>query len=166
MNISELEDYMNNTMKLSSEILFHKYLSKIFTNLIQREDNTNNSKTRRFSREHSSGLFLQKNVSENNLVPDKLSSKDINLSLNNFLDYMNIQEFIGERIYKYLKKNEKSEKLSKKDFCEGLNHLYYGNINELIDFTFFLADFNKDGKIYQADMRIILAYIPCSTEFL
>ena len=96
MNISELEAYMNNTMKLSSEILFHKYLSKIFTNLTQREDNTNNSKTRRFSREHSSGLFLQKDVSENNLVPDKLSSKDINLSLNNFLENMNIQEFIRE----------------------------------------------------------------------
>ena len=166
MNISELEDYMNNTMKLSSEILFHKYLSKIFTNLIQREDNTNNSKTRRFSREHSSSLFLQKDISENNLVPDKLSSKDINLSLNNFLDYMNIQEFIGERIYKFLKKNEKSEKLSKKDFCDGLNHLYYGNINELIDFTFFFLVFNKDEKIYQSDMRMILAYIPCPSEFL
>ena len=166
MNISELEEYKNNTMKLSSENLFNKYLSKIFTNLMQREENINNSNAKKFSRELSSSLFLQKDVSVNNLVPDKFSQKDINLSLNIFLDYMNIQEFIGERIYKYIKKNEKCEKLSKKDFCDGLYHLYYGNINEIIDFTFFLADFNNDGKIYQSDMRIILSYIPCSSEFL
>ena len=100
MNISELEEYKNNTMKLSSENLFNKYLSKIFTNLMQREENINNSNAKKFSRELSSSLFLQKDVSVNNLVPDKFSQKDINLSLNIFLDYMNIQEFIGERIYK------------------------------------------------------------------
>ena len=164
-NLSELKDYMNENMKLSSENIFDKYLSKIFMNLMQREENANNTKSKRFSREQNSYLFLQKDVSVNNLVPDKLSQNDVNLSLNVFLDYINIQEFIGQRIFKYLKKNKKSEKLSKNDFCEGLNHLYYGNINDLINFTFFLADFNNDGKIYQTDMKIILAHIPCMTEF-
>ena len=165
MNISELKQYMNESMKLSSDNIFIKYLSKIFMNLMQREENVNNTKSKRFSREQNSILFLQKDASVNNLVPDKLSQNDVNLSLNVFLDYLNIQEFIGQRIYKYLKKNKKSEKISKNDFCEGLNRLYYGNINDLINFTFFLADFNNDGKIYQTDMKIILAHIPCMTEF-
>ena len=165
MSISELNEYRKEAMKLSSENIFNKYLSKIFMNLILREENINNTISKRFSREQNSYLFLQKDVSMNNLVPDKLSQNDINLSLNIFLDYLNIQEFIGKRIYKYLNKVKKSEKLSKNDFCEGLNHLYYGNINELINFTFFLADFNNDGKIYLSDMKMILAYIPCLTEF-
>ena len=133
MNISELKQYMNESMKLSSDNIFIKYLSKIFMNLMQREENVNNTKSKRFSREQNSILFLQKDASLNNLVPDKLSQNDVNLSLNVFLDYLNIQEFIGQRIYKYLKKNKKSEKISKNDFCEGLNRLYYGNINDLIN---------------------------------
>ena len=160
-----MKEYMNESMKLSSEIIFTKYLSKIFMNLLQREEKINNTKSKRFSREQNSHLFLQKDVSVNNLVPDKLSQNDIHLSLNVFLDYLNIQEFIGQRIYNYLNKNNNNEKLSKNDFCDGLNHLYYGNINELIKLTFFLADFNNDGKIYQSDMKMILAYIPCLTEF-
>ena len=103
MNLSELKDYMNENMKLSSENIFDKYLSKIFMNLMQREENANNTKSKRFSREQNSYLFLQKDVSVNNLVPDKLSQNDVNLSLNVFLDYLNIQEFIGQRIYKKYK---------------------------------------------------------------
>ena len=165
MKISELKEYMDETMKLSSENIFYKYLSKIFSNLMEREEQINNTKSKRFSRENNSFLFLQKDVSVNNLVPDKMSQNDLCLSLNNFLDYMNVQEFIGQRIYKYLIKSKKNEKLSNNDFCDGLHRLYFGNTNELINFTFFLADFNNDGKIYQSDMRMILAYIPCSSEF-
>ena len=164
-NISELQEYITETMKLSSENLFLKYLSKIYSNLLQREDHINNTKAKRFSRDQNSLLFLQKDLSVNNLVPDKPSHNEMNLSLNIFLDYMEIQEFIGQRIYKFLNKNKKSDKLNKNDFCEGLNNLYYGNINELINFTFSLADFNNNGKIYKSDMKLILAYIPYPSEF-
>ena len=100
MNISELKQYISESIKLSSDNIFIKYLSKIFMNLMQREENVNNTKSKRFSREQNSILFLQKDASVNNLVPDKLSQNDVNLSLNVFLDYLNIQEFIGQRIYK------------------------------------------------------------------
>ena len=96
--ISELKEYINDTMKLPSEKIFKIYLSKIFSNLLQREENINNTKSKRFSREQKSILFLQKD-SINNLTPEK---ENLNLSLNNFLEYMDIQEFIGERIFKYL----------------------------------------------------------------
>ena len=165
ISISELKDYINENMKLSSENIFYKYLSKIYSNLIQREENINKSKAKKFSREQKSNLFLQKDLLVNNLVPDKFNQDESNLSLNIFLDYINIQAYIGERIYKFLNKSNKSNKLSNSDFCNGLSSLYYGSIKELIYFTFCLADFNNDGKIYISDMRLILSYIPCSSEF-
>ena len=164
-SISELQEYINRVIKLSSENIFHKYLSKIFSNLLQREEKINDTKNKLISRDKNSPLFLLKDSYVSNLVPDKIKQKDLNISLNTFLDYINIQEFIGEKIYKYLKGEKKSEKLSKNEFCEGLNRLYYGNINDLINFTFFLADFNNKGKIYKTDMKLILAYIPCISEF-
>ena len=148
INISEFEEYRKENMKLPSEILFNKYLSKIYTNLVQREEQINLNKLKKISRE-----------SNNN------KQNEINLSLNIFLEYIDIQEFIAQRIYKFLNKSEKSEKLSKNDFCEGLNHLYFGNIKDLINFTFFLADYNNDGKIYKTDMKQILSYIPSLSEF-
>ena len=85
--ISELKDYINENMKLSSENIFYKYLSKIYSNLIQREENINKSKAKKFSREQKSNLFLQKDLLVNNLVPDKFNQDESNLSLNIFLDY-------------------------------------------------------------------------------
>ena len=38
MDIPELKEYRNKTMKLSSENIFNKYLSKIYSNLMQREE--------------------------------------------------------------------------------------------------------------------------------
>ena len=148
ISISDFEEYRNENMKLSSDILFNKYISKIYTNLIQREEQIKRTKSIKFSREQD---FLKQN--------------NINLSLNIFLEYIDIQEFIAKRIYKFLNKSEKSEKLSKNDFCEGLKKLYYGNVNDLIKFTFFLADYNNDGKIYKTDMKQILSYIPSVSEF-
>ena len=164
MSISELKEHINKTMKLSSENIFTKYLSKIYSNLIQREEKVNNTQSKRISGEKNHLNFLQKDSHLNNFSPDKSKQNDINLSLNNFLDYLGIQEFIGEKIYIFLKKDKKNEKINKSEFCNGLNNLYYGNINDLINFTFYLADFNNDGKIYKSDMKLILAYIPRSSE--
>ena len=81
-----------------------------------------------------------------------------------FLEYTNIQELIGKRIFKYLNKSKKI-KLNKYDFTNGLNIIYYSEIKDLIEFTFFLSDFNDDGKIFKSDMKLLLAYIPYSSEF-
>ena len=51
ISISEFEEYRNETMKLPSDFLFNKYLSKIFSNLMQREEQINNGKSKKFSRE-------------------------------------------------------------------------------------------------------------------
>jgi hypothetical protein len=151
--ITELKEYMDETMKLPSEKVFYAYLSKIYTNLLQRESRKNKGKSKMLSSEKKSVLSI---------TPDKADS---NLSLNVFLDYMDIQEFIGERIFNIINKTKKGNKLSREDFCNGLNNLYYGNIKDLIQFTFKLSDFNNDGKIYDSDLELILKYIPCPSEF-
>ena len=163
--ILELREFINESMKLSSEKLFSNYLNKIFPNLLQREENYSNQKFKRFTLEQKSLFFLKKDKSLNGALSDKLISDDFSISLNNFLDYMDIQEFIGEKIFQVLNKSTKSKKLCKDDFIKGLNLLYYGNIKDLIIFTFNLADFNKEGKIHKANMDLLLKYIPCSTEF-
>ena len=155
--ISELREFINESMKLSSDKLFHDYLNKIYPNLLQREEHFNNIKSRKLSFEQKSFLFLKKEKSSNN--------DEFNISLNNFLDYMDIQEFIGEKIFDVLNKSAKSKKLSKDEFINGLSSLYYGSIKDLIIFTFNLADFNKQGKIHSSNIQLLLKYIPCSTEF-
>ena len=161
-SFSELLDYKND-MKLSSELIFIQYLSKIYINLLQRDENINYKKSLKvFTRELSQKEMLLssfKNISKMSSPSLKLKKSDTGISLETFLEYMDIQEYIGERIFHIFNKSG-TNKLNKKDFCEGLNELYYGDIKNLIKFTFDLADFNNDGIIYKNDMKLILVYIP------
>ena len=168
-SLREIQEYKN-SLKLSEDS-FLEYLSKIYTNLLQREDQIfTHSKSIKIPR-HSLDIKQKdplissikgKHLFNNQIYKTKILAK--NISLNNFLDFMDIQEFIAKRIFKYLNKS-KTNKLNKNEFCSGLNSLYNGDINNLIKFTFFLADFNRDGMIYKSDMKLLLAYIPAATEF-
>ena len=169
-SLIQLKDHKE-SFKLSSKDIFIEYLSKIFTNLLQREETATHSKPLKIPRypidiRHKNELLALINnasfVNSQNHQKSKLVARGI--SLKSFLDYMDIQEFITQRIFKYLNKS-KSNKLNKNDFCQGLNDLYYGEVENLIKFTFFLADFNRDGMIYKSDMKLFLAYIPAATEF-
>ena len=169
-SLSQLKEHKEK-FKLTSEDIFVEYLSKIYTNLLQREETTTHSKSLKIPR-HSVDIkqkdallsLINKASFVNNQIPQKSKMVARGISLKSFLDYMDIQEFIGQRIFKYLNKS-KTNKLNKNDFCSGLNNLYYGEVENLIKFTFFLADFNRDGMIYKSDMKLLLAYIPAATEF-
>ena len=169
-SLSQLKEHKEK-FKLTSEDIFVEYLSKIYTNLLQREETTTHSKSLKIPR-HSVDIkqkdallsLINKASFVNNQIPQKSKMAARGISLKSFLDYMEIQEFIGQRIFKYLNKS-KTNKLNKNDFCSGLNNLYYGEVENLIKFTFFLADFNRDGMIYKSDMKLLLAYIPAATEF-
>ena len=73
-SINGFEEYIKETIRLPSEKLFPSYLSKIYSNLLQRESHMNKRKSKKFS-------FEQKSVFS--LTPEKYDS---NLSLNVFLD--------------------------------------------------------------------------------
>ena len=163
-SLKELLEWKKN-LELSSESIFIQYLNVIYSNLILREEDFiySNPITK-----HRNSLDIKSNGKiRSNSLHKKLYQKNKNInkgiSLKSFLEYMNIQEFIGKRIFKYLNKST-SSKLNQTDFSMGLNKIYCGDINNLIKFTFFLSDFNEDEKIYKSDMKLLLVYIPASNQ--
>ena len=162
-SISELNDYKR-TLNLSSDSVLIQYLHTIHSNLLQREGNIPEKSfyQRKLTSDGNNTTALRKSLFQNRSILQKLNA-DNGISLKTFLEYMNIQELIGERLFKYFNKS-KSNAINRTEFANGLKNLYYGDISDLIKLTFFLCDFNDDGKIYKYDMRLLLVYIPSSSE--
>ena len=164
-SISELKDFKR-TLNISSDIAFIKYLQNIHSNLLLRE--VENHRKGSYDKKINSGLenmgTVRKSLPQNKTLFLKLNS-DNGICLKTFLEYMNIQELIGERLFKYFNKS-KTNKLNQAEFINGFNNLYYSDISELIKLTFNLCDFDEDGKIFKYDMRLFLVYIPSSSETL
>ena len=148
-NIQEFEDYRKKNVIVNPHILFMQYLTALYPNLILREDSLYESI------ESNSNKY---DISSYNVINNK-NLRDKTISKNTFIQYMGIEDLISERIFKYIDKNNKG-KLTKNEFCLGIYQLFYGNFNELSKLSFFICDFNEDGKIYKSDMKLILAYIP------
>jgi hypothetical protein len=147
-NIEEFEEYRNQYIIVNPHTLFTQYLTALYPNLVLRNDN----------------LDIKENISNKIDIPsynviNNRNLRDKNITKNTFIQYMGIQDLISERIFKYLDKNSRG-KLSKNEFILGIYQLFYGNFNELAKLSFFICDFNEDGKIYKSDMKLILAYIP------
>ena len=164
-SIAELEEYKRN-LSLSSETAFILYCHKIYANLLFRGMNSlgNKISKRKLSNDISNTSNFRNLLLQSKNTFYKLNN-DYGINQKTFLEYMNLQEFIGERIFKYFNKS-KNNLLNKTEFTNGLNNLYYGDISELIKLTFFLSDFNDDGKIYKYDMKLLLQYIPASSEVI
>ena len=163
-SISELNEYKR-SLNLTSDSVFTQYLNKIHSNLLQREEtNIDKNLTKRKLSNDISNVSTIKKIFSQNKIYQKLNG-DNGISLKTFLEYMNIQDFIGERLFKYFNKS-KNNTLNKTEFTNGISNLYYSDIPELIKLTFFLGDFNEDGKIYKYDMKLLLTYIPSSSDIV
>ena len=163
-SISELNEYKR-SLNLTSDSVFTQYLNKIHSNLLQREEsNIDKNLTKRKLSNDISNISTIKKIFSQNKIYQKLNG-DNGISLKTFLEYMNIQDFIGERLFKYFNKS-KNNILNKTEFTNGISNLYYSDIPELIKLTFFLGDFNEDGKIYKYDMKLLLTYIPSSSDIV
>ena len=163
-SISELNEYKR-SLNLTSDSVFTQYLNKIHSNLLQREEtNIDKNLTKRKLSNDISNVSTIKKIFSQNKIYQKLNG-DNGISLKTFLEYMNIQDFIGERLFKYFNKS-KNNILNKTEFTNGIINLYYSDIPELIKLTFFLGDFNEDGKIYKYDMKLLLTYIPSSSDIV
>jgi hypothetical protein len=148
-NIEEFEEYRRKNIIVNPHILFVQYLTVLFPNLVLRDDTLSESLNSNSSKY---------DITSYNVINNK-NLKDKTINKNTFIQYMGIQDLISERIFKYIDKNNKG-KLNKNEFCLGIYQLFYGNFNELTKLSFFICDFNEDGKIYKSDMKLILAYIP------
>ena len=143
-SISELNEYKR-SLNLTSDSVFTQYLNKIHSNLLQREEsNIDKNLTKRKLSNDISNVSTIKKIFSQNKIYQKLNG-DNGISLKTFLEYMNIQDFIGERLFKYFNKS-KNNILNKTEFTNGISNLYYSDIPELIKLTFFLGDFNEDGR--------------------
>ena len=122
-SISDLLEYKKN-FELSNDISFIHYLNSIYSNLLLREDNNTQSNFIIKSKQNNLKISDSFTSSKKNLkISQSIKISDKGISLKTFLEYMDIQEFIGERIYKFLN-NSKSEKLNKAEFSNGLNKIY------------------------------------------
>ena len=148
-NIQEFEEYRNQYIMVNPHSLFTQYLTALYPNLVLRNDNLSDIKE---------NISYKSDISSYNIINNR-NLRDKNITKNTFMQYMGIQDLISERIFKYIDKNTKG-KLSKNEFILGIYQLFYGNFNELAKLSFFICDFNEDGKIYKSDMKLVLAYIP------
>ena len=148
-NIQEFEEYRNQYIIVNPHSLFTQYLTALYPNLVLRNDNLSDIKE---------NISYKSDISSYNIINNR-NLRDKNITKNTFMQYMGIQDLISERIFKYIDKNTKG-KLTKNEFILGIYQLFYGNFNELAKLSFFICDFNEDGKIYKSDMKLVLAYIP------
>ena len=146
--IEDLEEYRKKNIIITPNTLFNQYLNILYPNLILREDTLS----------ETIDLSINSHLSSYKSIYNK-TLMDKTISLNTFTQYMDIQNLIAERIFKYIDKSKKG-RLTKTDFCNGMYQIFYGNVSELSKLTFFICDFNEDGKIFKSDMKLILAYIP------
>ena len=90
---------------------------------------------------------------------DKISIIPNGLTEIIFSQYCNFQDFICVKLFRaFTKKDE--EFLSKQDFINGIFSLYLGTFQESAEVIFSLYDFNKNGKIYKDNIKLLLSYIP------
>ena len=147
--INDIKNYQNNLKPFNNKYITY-YFNTIYQNLLMREE-TPNSDINEFNNRSST-------FSNNK---HKTSEKGISFRI--FCQFFDIQEFICERIFKYLDKS-KSNKLNKNEFSNGLYTIFFGNLVDLYKFTFSLCDFNENNKIHKMNMQIILSYIPVKTS--
>ena len=146
--IEDLKSYQKYLRPLNENCIYY-YLNTIYQYLLIREE--------------SQGVDINE-VNSKNLFTNTLKQKanENGISLRNFLQYIDIQEFMCERLFKYLDKS-KTGQLTKNEFVNGLDTIFYGNFQELYKLVFFMCDFNENGKLHQFNMKLILSYIPVKT---
>ncbi len=141
--IEDIRTFQRN-LKPSNDDNIILYLNSIYQNLLMREETPNND----INEYNNRNIFLN----------NKQKNNEKGISFNIFIQFFDIQEFICSRIFKYLDKS-KTGKLSKNEFINGLNTIFFGNFIDLYKFTFFLCDFNEDNKIHKINMNLLLLII-------
>ena len=146
--IEELKSFQKK-LRPSNDNSIYYYLNTIYQHLLIREE--------------TPGADINE-VNSKNLFSNTLKQKanENGISLRNFLQYFDIQEFMCERLFQYLDKT-KTGQLTKNEFVNGLDTIFFGSVQELYKMAFFMCDFNEKNKINKFNMKLILSYIPVKT---
>ena len=146
--IDDIKNFQRSLLPSNENYIFY-YLNTIYQNLLMREETPN----------EDINEFNNKNTFTNTM---KQKANEKGISLRNFLQYFDIQEFMCERIFNYLDKS-KSGKLTKNEFVNGIYTIFFGSIEELYKMVFFMCDFINNNKIHKFNMKLLLSYIPVKT---
>ena len=146
--IDDIKNFQRSLLPSNENYIFY-YLNTIYQNLLMREETPN----------EDINEFNNKNTFTNTM---KQKANEKGISLRNFSQYFDIQEFMCERIFNYLDKS-KSGKLTKNEFVNGIYTIFFGSIEELYKMVFFMCDFINNNKIHKFNMKLLLSYIPVKT---
>ena len=146
--VDDIKNFQKKLRPLNDNFILY-YLNIIYQNLLIREETPN----------ADINEFNNKNIYSNT---QKQKANEKGISFRNFLQYIDIQEFMCEKIFNYLDKT-KTGKLSKNEFVNGLYIMYFGNITELVKMAFYICDIKHNNKIHKFNMKLILSYIPVNT---
>ena len=141
--IDDIRTFQRN-LKPSNNDYIILYLNCIYQNLLMREETPNND----INDYNNRSLFLNNSKQKNN-------EKGISLSI--FIQFFDIQEFICDRIFKYLDKS-KTGKLSKNEFISGLNTIFFGSFIDLYKLSIF--------KVYSSKSIVFLSLKILNSEIL
>ena len=126
--IEELKSFQKQLRPLNDSYIYY-YLNTIYQFLLIREE----------APDADINEVNSKNLFTNTL---KQKANENGISMRNFLQYFDIQEFMCERLFKYLDKT-KTGQLTKNEFVNGFDTIFYGSIQELYKIIFFMCYFNN-----------------------
>ena len=75
------------------------------------------------------------------------------------IKFFDLPGLLSDRLFSVFDINQKSF-INFSEFTTGMNNLYSGSFEKLLNLIFEFYDFDKDGKISKEDIRIVLSYIP------
>ena len=80
-----------------------------------------------------------------------------------FIEYINLPIIIAEKLFNSFDKDQDGY-LNLKEFSKNLVTLYTGTFEQICKIIFCLLDFNHDGIIIPEDVKLLMQYLPLSTQ--
>ena len=87
---------------------------------------------------------------------------DSSIDKNTFCKFANLPGIVGERFFALA--SNKYERISRETFLVLLFQVFSHNLDDRLKFVFQLIDFNSDGAISAHDIKMMLSFIPYSSE--
>ena len=77
-----------------------------------------------------------------------------------FFEYTKLPGIICDRFYAQFEKRPGEDIIDEEGFVQGFKKVYLSSLEEKLDLTFKMYDFNSKGKVCKEDVRILMSYVP------
>ncbi len=110
---------------------------------------------------NSFAIYLKEIFSDLSQRPD--SDKDKGISKITFSEYLKLPSFINNKFFSCLDRDNDNF-INFKEFSTGMNKLFLGTFEETAQIIFSIFDFDKDGVIKKADVKLLFSYLPLKSN--